>query len=88
MPFIWLAIEDDSGPASLRGYIERNAISLLSNSGKAPIDAPSGNWLGHSCNRIKVRKSGLWNQNHIDESHDPAFLEMLERLILQMAVTK
>jgi hypothetical protein len=83
MPFIWLAIEDDSGRASLRGYIEKNAISLLSNSGKAPIDAPSDKWLGHACNRIKVKKSGLWNQNHVDESHIPAFLDVFERLILQ-----
>ena len=31
MPFLWLAIEDEPGPGSLRGYIERNAIALLSN---------------------------------------------------------
>ena len=31
MPFLWLAIEDGPGPDSRRGYIERNAIALLSN---------------------------------------------------------
>ena len=38
MPFLWLAVEDAPGPASLRGFIERNAIALLSNRGKQPID--------------------------------------------------
>ncbi len=81
MPFLWLAITDDPGPQSLRGYIERNAIALLSNYNKPVIDAPSPNWLGHHCNREKVRHSRLWNQNHADEDYDPAFLDELERLV-------
>lgn len=28
MPFAWLSIEDDAGPQSLRGYIERNSIRI------------------------------------------------------------
>ena len=31
MPFLWLAVDDEPGPQSQRGYIERNAIALLSN---------------------------------------------------------
>jgi hypothetical protein len=31
MPFVWLAVDDDPGKDSLRGYIERNSIALLSN---------------------------------------------------------
>jgi hypothetical protein len=31
MPFLWLAINDEPGAESLRGYIERNSIALLSN---------------------------------------------------------
>ena len=31
MPFLWLEVPDPPGPDSLRGYIERNAIVLLSN---------------------------------------------------------
>ena len=30
----------------MRGYIERNAIALLSNYGKPAIDPPSPGWLG------------------------------------------
>ena len=81
MPFLWLAVEDEPGPASLRGYIERNAIALLSNYAKPPIDPPSPSWLGHHCNREKIRRSGMWNSNHVQERHDPAFLDELADLI-------
>ena len=84
MPFLWLAVDDEPGPDSLRGYIERNAIALLSNYGRTPIDPPSSEWLGHYSDREKVRQSGLWNNNHVDESYDPAFLDSMERLIEQM----
>lgn len=81
MRFLWLSIDDEPGEASTRGYIERNAIALLSNFSKEPIDRASPNWLGHHCNRPRVRASGLWNANHVDESYDPAFLDRLERFI-------
>ena len=81
MPFLWLAIEDEPGPCSLRGYIERNAIALLSNYDKEDIDPASGSWLGRHCNRKKVQDSGLWNSNHVEEGYDPRFLDMLEDLI-------
>ena len=80
MRFLWLPIGDQSGPDSERGYVERNAIALLSNYGKPPLDPPSPGWLGHHCNRPRIRASGLWNANHIDESYDPAFLGRLEQL--------
>ena len=60
--------------------VERNAIALLSNFERSPTDPPSRGWLGHQCNRKRIRKSGLWNSNHVDESYDPEFLSMLERL--------
>ena len=81
MPFLWLALEDEAGPESRRGYIERNSIALLSNYKKPPIDPPSQHWLGHHCDRDRVRNSGLWNSNHIDERYDPVFLDELERLV-------
>lgn len=84
MPFLWLAIEDEPGPDSDRGYVERNAIALLSNLDKHPIDPSSRSWLGRKCDRERVRASGLWNSNHIDEVYDPAFLGTLDRLIDQM----
>ncbi len=76
-----LAIDDEPGPNSQRGWIERNSIALLSNDGKPKLDAPSPGWLGHYSSRPRVRHSGLWNQNHVDEGYDPNFLKDLERLI-------
>lgn len=83
MRFLWLAVDDEPGPQSARGFIERNAIALLSNSGKAPLDPPSAGWLGRSCNREKVRRSGLWNSNHVDELCDPHFLDLMADLVTQ-----
>jgi hypothetical protein len=87
MPFVWLEVNDPAGPASLRGYIEKNSIALLSNLGKPPIDQASKEWRGHACGRgrDRVRDSGLWNQNHVDEACDPAFLDVLEEFVGRMA---
>jgi hypothetical protein len=84
MPFLWLDIPDDADPTSLRGHIERNAIALLSNYQKPTIDPPSPDWLGHHCNRERVRDSGTWNQNHVNENYEPDFLNDLEQLISAM----
>jgi hypothetical protein len=81
MSFLWVPIEDEPGPNSERGYIERNAIALLSNYNRSALDPPSQDWLGHHSDRARVRKSGLWNQNHVEEAYDPAFLDNLNRLV-------
>lgn len=81
MPFLWLAVDDAAGPESERGYIERNAIALLSNWRREPLDPASESWLGHYCTRERVSASGLWNSNHVSEDHDAGFLRALERLI-------
>lgn len=77
MPFLFVAVEDDPGPASARGLIERNAIALLSNYGRAAIDPPSKSWLGHWSGRERVRVSGLWNNKHVDETSNSMFLAIL-----------
>lgn len=84
MPFLWIDIDDEPGTGSQRGYIERNSIALLSNYGKPPLDQASPDWLGLSCDRAKVRQSGLWNSNHVDEAYDPAFLIQLEQAVERM----
>lgn len=81
MPFLWLSIEDDAGPKSLRGYVETNSIALLSNHNNPAFDTPSESWIGHYSDSERVRKSGLWNQNHVDASYDPMFLNVLDRLV-------
>jgi hypothetical protein len=78
---LFLPVDDPPGPDSLRGLIERNAIALLSNFDVPSGIEPSATWLGFHSGREKVRRSGLWNQRHVDEPHDPAFLGVFEELI-------
>jgi hypothetical protein len=85
MPLLWLAVDDDPGPTSARGFIERNSIALLSNCNEQE-DLPSKDWLGHYCRDPNVRASGLWNSDHVREAYSPAFLTELDRLIAEMKV--
>ncbi|MEI2386162.1 hypothetical protein [Breoghania sp. JC706] len=81
LPFLWLPVDDEPGADSLRGYIERNAIALTSCLHEPMIDPPSPSWLGHRSGRERVRRSGLWNQRHVDDSYEPRFLDVLETAI-------
>jgi hypothetical protein len=78
MLVLWVAIDDPSDLNSDRGKIERNAVALLSNLGKARIDPSSAAWLGQYSDRDRVRRSGLWNNNHVEEAYDSSFLKTLE----------
>ena len=81
MPFLWLNVGDEPGPRSERGTIERNAIALLSGYREPALDPPSDGWLGHSSDQGRVRRSGLWNNKHVDEDYVPSFLDTMERRI-------
>ena len=83
LPFLWVAIDDDPSPSSDRAYIERNAIALVSNYQKDPIDPRGDGWLGKDSPRDEITDSGLWNINHVDEQYDPMFLEKLTAAIEQ-----
>ena len=83
MPFLWLEVDDGHEG---RSYIESNTIALLSNLGKPAIDPPSADWLGHHCQRPKVQKSGLWNQQKTDKPYNPSFLDDFARLVGQMRI--
>jgi hypothetical protein len=80
MSLLWLDVGDDPGPASDRGYLERNSIGLLSTGGKS-ADPASPNWLGRHSTRQDIRSSGLWNRNHVFERYEPAFLDTLEAYV-------
>ena len=69
------------GPLGHR-RLERNAIALLGNySATEPLDRASAAWLGLHSDRQKVVGSGLWNDRHVDDPYDPAFLGDVERLV-------
>lgn len=84
MPFLWVKAEDTPGPKSIRKLIEKNTIGLLSNFDRTPIDAPSDNWLGNHCENQFVRKSGLWNVEHVTDYYDDAFLDVFDKLVRKM----
>lgn len=65
-----------SDKANDRSYIEQNLIALFSN-GCCPLDPPTSGWLGNYSAKREIRKSGLWNVNHVDQSYDPNFLDVL-----------
>ena len=81
MPFLWVNVDDPPSPNSDRAFIERNAIALLSGYVARNSDTPTRQWLGQFSDREKVRRSGLWNNNHVNERYEPAFLDVLEQLI-------
>ena len=81
MPFLWLSVPDAPSPRSARGRIERHAIALLSHACVPAADRPSANWLGLHSDRHRVRKSGLWNNNHVDEHSEAAFLSEMAALV-------
>ncbi len=85
MPFLWLSVPDAPGPASSRGFIERNAIALLSGFHTPAVDVPSPQWLGRDSDRERVRLSGLWNSNHVDEAWESSFLKDMEARVEAMA---
>ncbi len=81
MPFLWLEVNDTPGAASDRAYLERNCIALLRYFQKEPIDKPSERSLGLHSPQETIRKSGLWNTNHVDDGYTPAFLDVLEKYV-------
>lgn len=81
MPFLWLNVDDRPGPESDRDLIERNSIALLSGYRSPAADTPSPEWLGNSSDREPVRRSGLWNNRHVDAAYDPSFLDLMESWI-------
>ncbi len=66
--------------SSLRGYVERNAIALLTMAGGVG-SVPSAEWLGHHAQRDAIRTSGLWNVNHVGEGVEGDFLQHLSRIV-------
>ena len=86
MPFLWLKVDDEPGPNSRRGFIERNAIALLSNYHfpENPIDPPSTDWLGRWAKSEPISISGLWNVNHVTDMYDPSFLDTLREYMLTL----
>jgi len=87
MPFVFLAVDDEPSPYSQRAMIEKNSIALLSNFARQSVDVPSDHWLGRQCPREKVRQSGIWHTQHVDEAYDPSFMETMKSCMAEMKTT-
>lgn len=81
LPFLWVNIDDEPSANSQRAYIERNTIALLSNYQRDAVDPRADDWLGKHSRSKKIRESGLWNVNHVDEAYDREVLDRLENAI-------
>ena len=84
MPFLWLDVSDAPGKSCDRGLIESGIIALLSNFERPAIDAPSPMWLGRDAASERVRRSGLWNVNHVRDQPHGAVLDVLWRYISRL----
>lgn len=81
MSVLWLAVEDEAGPASDRAYIERNLIGMLV--GKTgPADPPSSQWIGRFSPNQRIRHAGLWNLDLLDYTYSSDCLDVLEEYVL------
>ncbi len=88
MPFIWLRVDNPSGPSSLRSSLEKHIISLLSNYGKCQklvVDNASKSWLGKWSPSEYINRSGLWNVEHVADGYvDETFLDVFKSKIDEM----
>lgn len=67
MNHLFLPVDDRED----RAYIERKAIGLLSEYGEdKKIDPAPRRWLGRYCDSERVRKSGLWQSDYVDDLYD------------------
>lgn len=87
MPFLIAPVLDAPGPGSKRRYIERNAIALLSAYNTADTDTPFPKWLGSNSSRERVRRSGLWNNDHVNDDYSSEFLNVFAESIDEMKRT-
>ena len=81
MSLLFLPVEDAPGPDSLRAFVKRNTVALLSGFVEGWIDPPSSHWLGRHSSSERVRCSGLWNRNNVDDAVDSRFLGVLVDLV-------
>lgn len=73
---IVLDVDDLPAATSVRAFIEKNSISLLS-SMNASFNFPSLDWLGNHSPRKEIIDSALWNINYINSDYDRKYLKEL-----------
>lgn len=68
----------------VRDLVEVGGARWLLLSSLYGLVAPDAVIAPYDSNRARVLASGLWNQHHVDEIYDPAFLNTLETIIAEL----
>jgi hypothetical protein len=80
MRLLWVDVPDEASSTSMRSYIERNSIALLSRFGLLSSSSPQ-RWLGRYSPEWKIAASGLWNLNHVFSKVDLGFIKVFESTV-------
>ena len=75
-----LDVDDLPSSTSMRAYIEKNAIALLS-SLNSSFNFAAIDWLGNQNPRSEIRDSSLWNINYINSEYDPIFIDVFSHFV-------
>lgn len=84
MTVLWVEVPDRAGPDSDRAFIERNAIALLSSTGRQ-VDPPSEKWLGNFSATPAIQTTGLWNVDYTGYQYDSRLMEVFASYVAIMA---
>lgn len=80
MRLLWIDVPDEASSTSMRSYIEKNAIALLSRIGLLSTYS-SQRWLGRYSPEWKIAASGLWNLNYVFSTVEPNFVDVFEEAV-------
>lgn len=76
----YVPVTDAAGPGSLRAFIKRNAISVLTTDA-GRWNLPSESWLGQLSPTAAIHASGLWNVKHVGQEVESGFDEVMRTLV-------
>lgn len=75
---IVLDVDDMPAATSVRAFVEKNSIALLSSTNSS-FNFSTTDWLGNYSSRAEITGSCLWNINYINADYDGGLLERLWR---------
>lgn len=77
---LFVPVLDTAGTGSMRATIERQFISMFTES-LCAIEESSPTWLGRFSDKPSIRDSGLWNIRDVGSEYDPKFIPLLDGLV-------
>jgi hypothetical protein len=83
LPFLVVDVPGPSHSTNDRSYIERNTIALVSQQ-RRQHDITLSGWLGEHSPRHEIRRTGLWNLQHVNEWPQYTALDTLDDYIESM----